>query len=64
MFLIFYLNLFEVEKSMNGQILNVRVFSHMGFKWVLSVALLLKCIYTYTTHMHLSKEMTNSGEMG
>lgn len=49
--LIFYLNLFEVEKSMNGQILNVRVFSHMGFKWVLSVALLLKCIYTYTTYV-------------
>lgn len=35
---------------MNGQILNARVFSHMGFKWVLSVALLLKCIYTYTTY--------------
>lgn len=44
MFSTFDLNLFEVEESMNGQILNAGVFSHMGFKWVLSVALLLKCI--------------------
>lgn len=52
----FLLNLFEVEESMNGQILNARVFSHMGFKWVLSVALLLKCIYIYTTYALVVKK--------